>query len=121
MDPVSAPARLAPLGDTGLWQAVMAAASGRCQCRGACGKSHAKHEGRCEREHGTHRTHAGGQVRLIAAPADPADLLLPDHQVAALPKNRLAAWCPACHHAAHTTARKAATAAQPPAEPDALF
>ncbi|MEU3492205.1 hypothetical protein ABZ747_01760 [Kitasatospora cineracea] len=118
---MSAPVRLAPLGDGGLWQAVMAAASGRCQCRGACGKPHTKSGGRCDREHGTHRTHAGGQVRLIAAPAEATDLLLPDHQAAALPRNRLAAWCPTCHHGAHTAARKAAAAATPPAEPAALF
>ncbi|WP_345696773.1 hypothetical protein [Kitasatospora terrestris] len=113
--------RTPPLAGAGLWQAVMAAAAGRCQCRGACGKSHAKDGGRCNREHGAHRTHAGGRVQLIAAPADPADLLLPDHQVAALPKARLAAWCPTCHHAAHTAARRAASAANPPIEPTALF
>ncbi|WP_099907870.1 hypothetical protein [Streptomyces sp. TLI_171] len=118
---MSAPTAPPPLGDTGLWQAVMTAADDRCQCSGACGKSHAKDGDRCPREDGSHRTHGGGRVRLLAAPADPADLALPDHRAAALPPARLAAWCPTCHHAARTAARKSAAAAQPPAEPAALF
>ncbi|MFJ7274693.1 hypothetical protein [Kitasatospora sp. NPDC098663] len=104
--------RTPPLGDQrGLWQAVMAAASGRCQCRGTCGKSHAKDGGRCPAAHGA------GPVYLLAAPAEPDHLLLPAHKAAALPKQALAAWCPACHDATRRTANKARQAA----EPDRLF
>ncbi|GGV03967.1 hypothetical protein GCM10010495_14520 [Kitasatospora herbaricolor] len=114
--------RIPPLACPDLWQAVMAAAAGRCQCRGTCGKNHAKDGGRCPRQHaGLNHRHGGGTVHLIAAPADPADLLLPDHQAAALPKQRLAAWCPDCHHATRTAAHKAHRATAPAAEPDALF
>ncbi|WP_404869148.1 hypothetical protein ACI1MP_19950 [Kitasatospora griseola] len=114
-------ARIPPLPGADMWQAVVHAAAGRCQCRGACGKSHAKSGDRCGREHGGYQQHhGGGTVRLLAAPADPANLLLPPHRAAALPKHALAAWCPTCHDAALTAARKAARAAAP-AEPDALF
>ncbi|MFJ2779189.1 hypothetical protein [Kitasatospora sp. NPDC087315] len=114
--------RVPPLGDGGLWQAVMNAAAGRCQCRGTCGKNHAKDGGRCPHIHGgyAHR-HGGGTIHLIAAPTDPAGLLLPPHQAAALPKQRLAAWCPPCHDATRTTARKNQQASAQVAEPDALF
>ncbi len=114
-------ARVPPLAGAGLWQAVVAAAAGRCQCRGACGKSHTKDGGRCIREHGGYQQHhGGGTVRLLAAPADPANLLLPPHWIAALPKRALAAWCMACHDGALAAARKArrSTAST---EPDALF
>ncbi|MFF7634268.1 hypothetical protein ACFZB9_14100 [Kitasatospora sp. NPDC008050] len=115
--------RTPPLGDTtGLWQQVIAAAAGRCQCRGTCGKNHAKDGGRCPREHAGYRhRHGGGLVHLVAAPADPADMLLPDHRQAALPKRALAAWCPDCHQATLAAARKTWQAAVPPVEPDALF
>ena len=63
----------------------------------------------------------GGTVHLIAAPAEPADLLLPDHQAAALPKQSLAAWCPDCHHGTRTAAHRAHRAAAPAAEPASLF
>ncbi|MFD8598382.1 hypothetical protein ACFV1L_25595 [Kitasatospora sp. NPDC059646] len=113
--------RIPPLVGADLWQAVVRAAAGRCQCRGACGKSHAKDGGRCGREHGGYQQHhGGGTVRLLAAPADPASLLLPPHRIAALPKQALAAWCPACHDAGLAAARKTARAAAP-AEPDTLF
>ncbi|MFD5564981.1 hypothetical protein [Kitasatospora griseola] len=114
-------ARIPPPADLGMWQAVIAAAAGRCQCRGACGRSHAKEGGRCGREHGGYQQHhGGGTVRLLAAPADPASLLLPPHRAATLPKRALAAWCPTCHHGARTAARKTARAVAP-AAPDALF
>ncbi|PBC77107.1 hypothetical protein BX265_1844 [Streptomyces sp. TLI_235] len=115
--------RTPPLGETsGLWQAVMAAAAGRCQCRGACGKNHARDGGRCKREHGGYQQHhGGGTVRLLAAPADPANLLLPPHRTAALPKQALAAWCPACHDAARILARRHQRTTEPTAGPDALF
>ncbi|MFD7642320.1 hypothetical protein ACFV4P_16860 [Kitasatospora sp. NPDC059795] len=110
-----------PLALAGLWLAVITTAGNQCQCTGACGKSHAKDSGRCGREHGGYQQHHGcGTVRLLAAPAEPADLLLPPHHAAALPKQALAAWCPTCHDAALRLARKAAQAAAP-AAPDALF
>ncbi|MDH6132868.1 hypothetical protein P3T37_002254 [Kitasatospora sp. MAA4] len=114
--------RIPPLACPDLWQAVMAAAAGRCQCRGTCGKNHAKDGGRCPREHDhlAHR-HGGGTVHLIAAPAEPADMLLPPHRAAALPKRQLAAWCSPCHDATRAAARKAQHTAVPAAEPDALF
>ncbi|MEV7926463.1 hypothetical protein [Kitasatospora sp. NPDC088779] len=108
--------RTPPLGDQrGLWQAVMAAAAGRCQCRGTCGRNHDKDGGRCPAAHGA------GPAYLLAAPAEPASLLLPPHKAAALPKQALAAWCPACHDATRRTAAKARQAATPAAEPDGLF
>ncbi|MET8546893.1 hypothetical protein ABZW03_40740 [Kitasatospora sp. NPDC004799] len=115
--------RTPPLGDSqGLWRAVLAAASGRCQCRGTCGTNHERDGGRCKNTHGGYGSrHGTGPVRLLAAPADPAALLLPPHQVAALPKQALAAWCPACHDATRRAAAKARQAAAPPAEPNALF
>ncbi|MEY9944713.1 hypothetical protein [Kitasatospora sp. GAS1066B] len=116
--------RTPPLGDTtGLWQQVMAAASGRCQCRGACGKNHDKDGGRCPHTHGGYRTRHGNgaRIHLIAAPSRAADLLLPQHRAAALPKRDLAAWCPDCHTAALAAARKAQQTAEPPVESGALF
>ncbi|MFB7618744.1 hypothetical protein [Kitasatospora sp. NPDC056181] len=114
--------RVPPLAHTGLWQAVMAAAAGRCQCRGTCGKNHAKDGGRCLVVHGGYgQRHGTGTVRLLAAPAEPADLLLPPHRAAALPKAALAAWCPACLDATTRGARRACQSGAAPAEPDALF
>ncbi|MEV0187508.1 hypothetical protein AB0I39_03085 [Kitasatospora purpeofusca] len=114
--------RTPPLGDTtGLWQAVLAAAAGRCQCRGTCGRSHAKDGGRCPTVHGGYARHGTGPVSLLAAPAEPDGLLLPAHRAAALPKQQLAAWCPACHDATRRTAAKARQAAADLAGPDALF
>ncbi|WP_030273455.1 hypothetical protein [Streptomyces sp. NRRL B-24484] len=115
--------RTPPLGETsGLWLAVLAAASGCCQCRGACGKNHAKDGGRCPREHGGYQQHhGGGTVRLIVAPVDPAHLLLPAHRAAALPKHALAAWCPTCHDGARTLARRHQRTTAPAVEPDTLF
>lgn len=115
--------RVPPLGDQqGLWQAVLAAAAGRCQCRGTCGTSHDTDGGRCPAVHGTYQTKPGRSwVRLLAAPAAPADLLLPPHEAVALPKRELAAWCRHCHDATRRAAHKARQAAAPAAEPDALF
>ncbi|MFE7560078.1 hypothetical protein [Kitasatospora sp. NPDC057500] len=111
-----------PLGDTtGLWQAVLAAAAGRCQCRGTCGKKHDKDGGRCPAAQGGYARHGTGPVHMLAAPADPDGLLLPAHRAAALPKRELAAWCPACHDATRRRALAARRAAAEPAEPDALF
>ncbi|MDY0809890.1 hypothetical protein [Kitasatospora purpeofusca] len=112
--------RVPPLAGADLWQAVMAAAAGRCQCRGTCGTTHAKTDGRCDRVHGGYQTrHGCGRVRLLAAPADPAALLLPPHRIAALPKRELAAWCERCHDATRTRRTRQDTV--PAAAPDALF
>ncbi|MFC5664099.1 hypothetical protein ACFP3U_14035 [Kitasatospora misakiensis] len=115
--------RVPPLVGAELWQAVMAAAAGRCQCRGTCGRNHDKDDGgRCPAVHGAYRTkHGRGWVRLLAAPADPAALLLPAHRVAALPKRELAAWCEQCHDATRRTAAKTRQDTAPACAPDALF
>ncbi|MFD7829192.1 hypothetical protein [Kitasatospora sp. NPDC059803] len=114
--------RTPPLGDQrGLWQAVMAAAAGRCQCRGTCGKKHDKDGGRCPAHHGAYVRHGTGPVHLLAAPADPDALLLPPHKAAALPKRELAAWCPACHDATRRAAARTRQAAVPGGPADALF
>ncbi|MFJ6139274.1 hypothetical protein [Kitasatospora sp. NPDC092286] len=111
-----------PLAGAKTWQAVIDTANSQCQCSGSCGKDHTKTGGRCDRTHGSHaHKHGGGQVRLIAAPAEPTGLLLPPHQAAALPTSHLAAWCPACHDAARRAAAKAQQATAPAVEPDALF
>ncbi|MFJ2191129.1 hypothetical protein ACIOJE_24895 [Kitasatospora sp. NPDC087861] len=114
--------RTPPLGDQqGLWQAVMAAAAGRCQCRGTCGKNHDKDGGRCPAQHGAYVRHGTGPVHLLAAPAEADALLLPPHKAAALPKAALAAWCPACHSATRRAVDKARLASAPAAGPDCLF
>ncbi|WP_033222223.1 hypothetical protein [Kitasatospora phosalacinea] len=106
-----------PLGSPSLWQAVIDRAEARCQCSGACGKTHAKSGGRCEHTQGGWLGKHGGTVRLLAAPTAPADMLLLAHESAALPAARLAAWCGPCFDHARTAARRKA----PPAELDALF
>ncbi|MFG2904009.1 hypothetical protein ACGF13_02910 [Kitasatospora sp. NPDC048286] len=111
-----------PLAGATLWQAVMAAAAGRCQCRGTCGKAHDKDGGRCPAVHGAYQAkHGRGWVHLLAAPADPAALLLPPHQAAALPKRQLAAWCRHCHDATLRTVKAQHATAAPAVEPDGLF
>ncbi|MGH3342207.1 MAG: hypothetical protein ACRDPK_04835 [Carbonactinosporaceae bacterium] len=85
------------------WEPVMTAAGYRCQCTGACGRTHPKGRGRCETEHT--RRHL-----LIAAPADPT---ITPTQAAALPASALRAWCRACYDHATRAARQA-TKAEPP-------
>lgn len=114
--------RIPPLAGAELWQAVMRAAAGRCQCRGACGKRHDRTGGRCDLVHGGYARHSGGGiVHLVAAPAEPADLLLPPHRAVALPRSALAAWCSGCHQRALTAARSASSDTTPAPELDALF
>ncbi|WP_354641323.1 hypothetical protein [Kitasatospora camelliae] len=108
-----------PLAGVALWQTVTTAATMRCQCTGTCGVKHAKSGGRCDREHGGWAGKHGRVVRLTVAPLDPADMLLPPHRAAALPPERLAAWCPVCHDATRTSARRQVRAEPPQA--DALF
>ncbi|MFJ5883249.1 hypothetical protein [Kitasatospora cineracea] len=111
---------LPPIVGADLWQAVTTAAGMRCQCSGTCGSKHTAGGGRCERIHGGWSGKHGGILRLLVAPTDPADLLLPAHRAAALAPGQLSAWCPACHHGAHAAARKAQQDTVP-AAPDALF
>ncbi|MFJ6212176.1 hypothetical protein ACIQGZ_02390 [Streptomyces sp. NPDC092296] len=109
-----------PLAATPAWRAVMHTAGHRCQCTGQCGDPHTRGGGRCDREHDGHsHRRGGGTVRLLAAPADPAQLGLPAHRAAALPAGELAAWCPTCHDHTRKTAARAAEAADTSA--DALF
>ena len=111
-----------PVGELPLWEAVMQTARHCCQCTGQCGQTHSKSRGRCEREHGAFASKRGGSVLLLAAPADPADMTLPAHKLAALPARRLAAWCTACHDGARTRVTKQACATAPPTpETDTLF
>ncbi|WP_457029254.1 hypothetical protein [Kitasatospora sp. P5_F3] len=117
---MSAPSQAA----AGLWQDVMDKHGHRCCCTGQCGKKHKADDAttRCPREDGGHgHRHGGGTVRLIAAPAQQADLLLPAHRAAALPAGRLAAWCPACHHGTLSAARKQHRTTTPAPESGALF
>jgi len=96
----------APIAATDTWHTVMAAAGHRCQCTGQCGQRHARTQGRCDHTHGGY---AGGHTtRLLAAPADPAQLALPTHHLATLPAEALTAWCPACHDTARARAVRAA-------------
>lgn len=96
-----------PLAATDTWHTVMTAAGHRCHCTGQCGSRHSRTQGRCDHTHGGYA--AGTTVRLLAAPADPAQLTLPAHQAARLAPELLAAWCPACHNAALTrTTRRTA-------------
>jgi hypothetical protein len=93
----------APLGNPPAWNAVTTRADGRCECAGACGRSHSKTktEFRCDRQHGH------GKVRLIVAPVD---LSLSPIEAAHVPVSGLRAWCPDCHRLARR--RHAQTAAQ---------
>ncbi|MFC9002697.1 hypothetical protein [Streptomyces microflavus] len=103
-----------PIVAVDLFRTVMAAAGGRCQCTGQCGQPHAKSSGRCSREHDSYAGKHGGPVRLMAAAADPA---LTDREAAALPADRLRAWCPGCF----TDTRRSRRTAEPAAEQGGLF
>ena len=110
-----------PLAATDTWHTVMTTAGNCCQCTGQCGQRHAKTQGRCDHTHGGYA--GGSTIRLLAAPADPAQLTLPAHHLAQLTAEALAAWCPACHDAARTRALRAArqAAAERLADEAALF
>ncbi|MFJ9093828.1 hypothetical protein ACIRIR_20220 [Streptomyces globisporus] len=103
-----------PIVAAGLFRAVMAAAGGRCQCTGQCGQLHAKTDRRCPREHDSYAGKHGGPVRLMAAAADPT---IAERQAAALPAERLRAWCPGCF----TDTRRSRRTAEPAAEQGGLF
>lgn len=100
----------APLAASITWDQVMAAAGGRCQCEGKCGRKHRPTrgvrpviEGRCEA--------TTDHDRLIAAPTEPtAD----PHRAAAGP---LSAWCRPCYGDALKLTARVARATPAPAEP----
>ncbi|MFG2694835.1 hypothetical protein [Kitasatospora sp. NPDC048407] len=108
-----------PIVCAALWQDVTDRAGMRCQCTGTCGSKHTAGNGRCEREHGGWASKHSGILRLLVAPTDPADMLLPPHRASALPVEQLSAWCPTCHDRTRTAARR--TARSRPAQADALF
>jgi hypothetical protein len=70
---------------TGTWRAVMAAAGGRCECTGGCGRTHASCGGRCPRE-----SLPGHPLRAV--PRTP----VPDVAAAYLPAAGLTALCTPC-------------------------
>ncbi|MEW2424865.1 hypothetical protein AB0911_30495 [Streptomyces nigra] len=76
-----------PLGAPAVWQAVMAAAGGHCQCTGGlCGSQHSDTGRRC--------LNSSAHGRLLIAPAD---LTLTTVAAAAVPAEELRAWCAGCH------------------------
>jgi len=84
--------------------AVIAAAAGRCECAGACGRPHIRlGEGRCEAEDS------------ILAPlhAVPRDLAVPPGLAVRLPAAELTAMCDRCHELAQRIAGRARRAARP--------
>ena len=97
----------------GTWQAVIAAAGGRCECTGGCGRTHASGSGRCPRDS------LPGQP-LRAVPRAP----VPDVAAAYLAPADLTALCAPCaddiEHRERTTAAAAAIQAERVAAP-ALF
>ncbi|MDX3594124.1 hypothetical protein PV749_23685 [Streptomyces sp. ID03-2B] len=103
-----------PLVAADLFRTVMEAAGGRCQCTGQCGQPHAKTDRRCPREHDSYAGRHRGPVRLMAAAAD---LTLTEREAAALPADRLRAWCPGCF----TETRRSRRTTEPAAEQGGLF
>ncbi|MFE1369642.1 hypothetical protein ACFW84_36130 [Streptomyces anulatus] len=103
-----------PIVAADLFRTVMAAAGGRCQCTGQCGQPHAKTDRRCPREHDSYAGKHGGPVRLMAAAVDPT---LTEREAAALPADRLRAWCPGCF----TETRLSRRTTEPAAEQGGLF
>jgi len=97
-----------PVAPLPLWDLVIHRAGHCCECTGACGKKHASTGGRCDRANGSYASKHRGPIRLLAAPADPAQLALPADQQARLTADALAAWCPTCHDTARTRATRAA-------------
>jgi hypothetical protein len=70
---------------TGIWRAVMAAAGGRCECTGGCGRSHTRDGARCPQESLPGRP-------LRAVPRTP----VPNVAAAYLPAASLTALCSPC-------------------------
>jgi hypothetical protein len=94
-----------PITMTAQWTAVVRAAGFRCQCEGACGRTHPT--SRCPAEHDKQPAKHRAPVRLTVAPADPATDPL---TAARTPVTGLRAWCGPCHDNARRTARKASLA-----------
>lgn len=116
--PVQPPVHTAPIGAPPLWDAALNRSGGRCECKGACGRTHSRTEFRCD------RTHDQGRVRLLVAPAD---LALTPQQAARLTLPDLRHWCPDCYQMArrrHTAAAAHAARMQDPSAdtaPPTLF
>jgi hypothetical protein len=87
---------------TGTWQAVMAAAGGRCECTGGCGRTHASGSGRCP-----HESLPGHPLRAV--PRTP----VPDVAGAHLPAADLTALCAPCADAIGRRGCPAAAARTP--------
>lgn len=103
-----------PIGNPPAWTVVVAAAGWQCECKGSCGRPHARTNFRCDRVH----DRAG--VRLVVAPAD---LTLTLATAAEADADELHAWCPDCHRLAQRRQRDADRnrARLDAAAPDALF
>jgi hypothetical protein len=106
-----------PIVGAEVWRLVMSAAGYRCQCEGACGRTHAPADQRlpgmqhrCQRQRGEQVPGQGVPI-FVVAPARPAVSAM---VAAALPVEELRAWCPACYSGAVTVARRAAKAAPEP-------
>ena len=91
----------APLAATETWRRVVAQAVGRCQCEGACGRRHAKSQGRC-----TAGLAAVPAARLFVAASDP---YVDPERAWRLPVEQLSAWCGPCLDGARRAARPVPT------------
>ena len=91
-----------PIAASDSWRQVIDAAGGRCECTGACRRSHAKSGGRCPHELPAHRLYA-------------ADPTVPAEQAWRTPRTQLTAWCAACLDAARrgNTGRTTSTGERP--------
>lgn len=67
-------------------------ATGRCECRGECGRRHPR--GECEADH---------PARLTAAPRD---VSVPLTRAASLPVDELMLWCHSCRDGAEAAERR---------------
>ncbi|MGW0559954.1 hypothetical protein ACWDZ4_04810 [Streptomyces sp. NPDC003016] len=98
-----------PIAGAELFNAVMDAADWRCQCEGACGRTHTR-GGMCRESH-NHLT------RLVIAPKQPTGTTA-DADVSEA--KHLRAWCPRCVDRVNAAARAAALEEQSE-EPPSLF
>jgi hypothetical protein len=106
------PGRSSLPGRSNLYETVVAAAGGRCECTGECGGKHVSGKGRCV--HGHQR-----QRPLHAVPRDPT---VTGPGAARLPVADLMAVCGGCFDgAASRAAADAASAPEVPEEQGFLF